>query len=435
MDFPGLSGIANLGNTCYMNSVLQCLSATDILNHYIRNIYFKDNLREGIKRLYIEKLKKKNKIIEVSHNVIKSKFKDSITYRLYQLFTVLWKCRSSLTPKYFKNSVDSHCKMFKGFQQHDAQEFLTALLDRIHDELKTNIDIEKYNLNDEFTEYMQNKIQLFNVLQNNTINQIHKQQLQEQLNKLISDNINKEVFLNGIEQRIKFLQKNHSIISDLFMGMYLSKIICANCNFISITYDPFNMLTLELCDSDMSMFTNLQDCINHFLKPEEVEYTCERCKIKTQAQKTLNIFSMPEKLIIHFKRFKFINGRSAKINSLIDFPLDNVYFHEIQDIHKTNEKMPYEIYGVVHHSGGTGGGHYIATTKNSLNFKWYEFNDSNVTELSNPKSIVDRTAYILFYQKKRVNTPYFQNNPTEQNLSDSENIMITDDDIDDLDIR
>ena len=55
----GICALENLGNTCYMNSVIQCLSATDILNHHIRNIYFKDYLREGIKRLYIEKLKKK----------------------------------------------------------------------------------------------------------------------------------------------------------------------------------------------------------------------------------------------------------------------------------------------------------------------------------------------------------------------------------------
>ena len=67
MEYPGLSGLNNLGNTCYMNSVLQCLSATDILNHHLRNIYFKDNLREGVKRLYIEKLKRD--IIDSSKNI------------------------------------------------------------------------------------------------------------------------------------------------------------------------------------------------------------------------------------------------------------------------------------------------------------------------------------------------------------------------------
>jgi ubiquitin C-terminal hydrolase len=422
MDFPGLSGIANLGNTCYMNSVLQCLSATDILNHYIRNIYFKDHLREGIKRLYIEKLKKKNKIIELQHNIIKSKFKDSITYRLYQLIIIMWKCRSSLTPKYFKSSVDMHFKTFKGFNQHDAQEFLNSVLDRIHDELKTNIIVDKYNLNNEFTNYVQIKLQLFTVLQENGDNMSdeQKQQINDELNYLIKENINKEVYLNGIEHKIKFLEKNkHSIISELFMGMYMSQVVCTNCKHISITYEPFNMLTLEICNSEMVMFNTLQECIDNFLKPEEVEYSCEKCKKKSKAQKKISIFNMPEKLIIHFKRFKFINGRSAKINSIIDFPFENVYFHEFQDI-CGQEKCPYELYGVVHHSGGTGGGHYIATTRNTLNFKWYEFNDSQVSLITNPKSIIDRTAYILFYQKKRINEPLYQENEL---IKENDNIM------------
>ena len=416
MEYPGLSGLTNLGNTCYMNSVIQCLSATDILNHYIRNIHFKDNLREGIKRLYIDKLKRKNKVIEVDHSILKSKFKDSVTYRFYQMIAVFWKCKSSFSPRGFKSAIDSHMKQFNGFKQHDAQEFLTALLDRIHDEIKTNIVVDKYNLTDEFQEYIIKKVSLFNQI-NGNISETDKQHFQMQLTQLLQENISKEIYLNGIEKIIKNIEKNHSIISDIFMGMYMSCVVCANCNFNSFTYEPFNMLTLEICDSNMNMFKNLHECISNFLKTESVEYTCERCKIKTLAQKTISIFSMPEKLIIHFKRFKFVNGRSAKINSIIDFPLDNIFFHEVQDIHK-KEKLPFELYGIVHHSGGTDGGHYIATTKNLLNHKWYEFNDSSVNEVTNPNTMIDRSAYILFYQKKRI-TESFDDGPKADSDIDS----------------
>lgn len=425
MDFPGLSGITNLGNTCYMNSVLQCLSATDLLNHYLRSIYFKINLREGVKRLYIDKLRKKNRIIELSHNVMKSKFKDSVTYRLYQLMSIMWNCRSSTTPKYFKSSFDSHCKTFKGYQQHDAQEFLLTLLDRMHDELKTDIEIDKYNFNDDYVKYIQYKVELFSQLNNPNLPEQQKQIIQQQINNLIQQNINKEIYLNGIDKKIDFLKKNHSIISDLFLGMYLNQIICSECKYNSFSYEPFNILTLEICDNNLSMFNNLQECLNNFLKPELVDYTCEQCKNKSKSQKIISIFSLPEKLIIQFKRFKFINGRSAKINSLIDFPLDNVDFKQFEN----NIHPPYELYGIVHHSGGTNGGHYVATTKNPINFKWYEFNDSNLQEINNPNRIIDRTAYILFYQRKRLTEPIFKeaeiSNVVDINslIADADNII------------
>ena len=322
-----------------------------------------------------------------------------------------------MSPRAFKSSIDSHLKQFSGFKQHDAQEFLTAVLDRLHDEVKSNIVIDKYNLSDEFQEYMIKKVSLFNQINSETIPESDKQHFQMQLTQFLQENISKEIYLNGVDKMIKSIEKNHSIISDIFTGMYMSNVVCANCNYNSFTYEPFNILTLEVCDTDMTMFKNLHECINNFLKAESVEYTCERCKIKTLAQKTISIFSMPEKLIIHFKRFKFVNGRSAKINSIIDFPLDNIFFHEVQDIHK-KDKLPFELYGIVHHSGGTDGGHYIATTKNLLNHKWYEFNDSSVNEVTNPNTMIDRSAYILFYQKKRI-TESFDDGPKADSDIDS----------------
>jgi ubiquitin carboxyl-terminal hydrolase 4/11/15 len=61
--------------------------------------------------------------------------------------------------------------------------------------------------------------------------------------------------------------------------------------------------------------------------------------------------------------------------------------------------MIYELYGVVNHYGSMGGGHYTAFCRNFLNNRWYEFDDSRVSEI-NPKSAVSESAYVLFYRRK-----------------------------------
>lgn len=398
MDFPGTSGITNIGNTCYMNSVLQCISATDILNYYIRSADFKANLAEGVKRLLVNKIKTSKKIIKVDKAILRGKFKDSITYRLYQVFTIMWKCNSIVTPHTFKKSLDLHCSKFKGCNQHDAQEFLIYILDRIHDEIKTDINVIKFNFDDSLIDYVRNKIEIMEQLK-----EVETEELKQKLEILVATNFDKEVYLNGIDKKTEFLKKNHSIVSELFLGMFMNEIQCSNCSFKSITYEPFNVLQLEICDSNMKLFDSLEQCINNFLKVEDVEYKCDRCSFTGNCKKKLTIFNIPEKLIIHFKRFKYISGRSVKLNNLVQFPKDNVYFHEISDVNKNGvNKLPYELYGVVHHMGGTDGGHYIATTRNPLNGVWYKFDDSNVTEINDDSFIISRSSYILFYQKKRI---------------------------------
>jgi ubiquitin C-terminal hydrolase len=59
----------------------------------------------------------------------------------------------------------------------------------------------------------------------------------------------------------------------------------------------------------------------------------------------------------------------------------------------------YELYGVCNHSGGALGGHYTSYVKNA-NEKWFHYNDTQVSEVGLPDSIVSPKAYCLFYRKK-----------------------------------
>eukprot|EP00607_Mallomonas_marina_P007685 CAMPEP_0182416114 /NCGR_PEP_ID=MMETSP1167-20130531/217_1 /TAXON_ID=2988 /ORGANISM="Mallomonas Sp, Strain CCMP3275" /LENGTH=110 /DNA_ID=CAMNT_0024588545 /DNA_START=929 /DNA_END=1261 /DNA_ORIENTATION=- len=61
----------------------------------------------------------------------------------------------------------------------------------------------------------------------------------------------------------------------------------------------------------------------------------------------------------------------------------------------------YDLYGVSEHSGGLGGGHYTAICRNFEDNKWYNFNDSHVSE-TDAASAVSTRAYVLFYERRGV---------------------------------
>ena len=135
------------------------------------------------------------------------------------------------------------------------------------------------------------------------------------------------------------------------------------------------------------------------LLDENNEWYCENCKKKQRAKKKLEIYNTPKILIIQIKRFNHVN----KINTKVDFPLKDLdlskYIISSDSIDK-NKSIKYDLFAVANHYGSLTYGHYTAFCKNSLNEKWYEYNDSSVCEISDLSRIVSSNAYVLFYRQK-----------------------------------
>jgi len=65
------------------------------------------------------------------------------------------------------------------------------------------------------------------------------------------------------------------------------------------------------------------------------------------------------------------------------------------------DNFSYDLFGISNHYGGLGGGHYTAYTKSPWkDGKWYQFDDSRVSGISNPKTVITESAYLLFYVRK-----------------------------------
>lgn len=216
---------------------------------------------------------------------------------------------------------------------------------------------------------------------------------------------------------VELLPFNNTILSSI-----LKEISFHDQIKLQIVFEPsikVEEIKLTICEPDRSHqnindvikkhFT-IQECFELFTREEKLdkenEWFCNKCKGHKQATKKMELYKLPEILILHLKRFKtarigsygslFFPAGSTKINSLVEFPIDEIDMEPF--CKKKNQKTKYQLIGVSNHFGEMGGGHYTAYCKNFFNKKWYEFDDARVSNCKIDE-IVSKAAYMLFYQK------------------------------------
>ena len=342
-----------------------------------------------------------------------------------------------------------------GLQNQGSTCYLNALIQSLFmtPEFRYNIFQWKYdnnihgNLKDSIPFQLQ---KLFYRLQN----PIRKIEQTVDLTKSFQWNNNEVYIQQDIEElcRVLFEAIEISIgtydnfINQLYRGNYQSIIQCLECNNKSVHEDFFLDLSLPI----LNMFENIHNkslgmALMNFIKPERLEkdnqYFCSKCNKKVDADKYMKFEKFPKILFIQLGRFYYdfqIDLRN-KLNNKVPFPLIlncNKYLKNYKDIeYNPNEDEDdkfclqyseelinkylnegpyvYELFSIVIQSGSANGGHYYAYIKSFEDNKWYNFNDSNVTEI-NVESIINvygndnvinknystsNTAYCLMYRK------------------------------------
>ncbi|KAI3376941.1 hypothetical protein L3Q82_000180 [Scortum barcoo] len=331
-----LTGLRNMGNTCYMNSILQCLCNTPAMAEYFNNNYY----LEDINRYNI--LGHKGEVAEEFGVIMKA------------LWAGLYKC---ISPRDFKITIGKINEQFAGYDQQDSQELLLFLMDGLHEDLNKADNRKRYK---------------------------------EEENDHLDDQTAADLAWN------KHKLLNESIIVALFQGQFKSTVQCLTCHRKSRTFETFMYLSLPLASTSKC---SLQDCLRLFSKEEKLtdnnKVFCRHCKAHRDSTKKLEIWKVPPIVLVHLKRFSYEGRWKQKLQTSVDFPLDSLDLSQYVIGPKHNLKR-YNLYGVSNHYGGLDGGHYTAYCKNGLKQRWYKFDDHEVSEIST-SSVKSSAAYILFY--------------------------------------
>jgi len=340
----GLTGLANVGNSCYLNSCMQIISHTYELSDFLSNGEYKNKL---------------------------NKLPDSIILLEWdKLRELMWSSNCIIAPNGFVKAIKQIANIkkrdiFTGYDQNDVQEFLLFIIDAFHNSLSREVEMK---INGE---------------------------MKNETDKLA------KVCYGMMKDMYK---KEYSEILNIFYGIHVSEIISNTRNeTLSARPESFSVLSLSIPTKENKATPTLYDCFDLYCESEMLSnangnaWYNEETKQKEDVKRKISFWSLPNVMIIDLKRWNGINT-NHKNHNIVDIPINNADFSKyVKGYNASSYK--YDLFGVCNHGGGTLGGHYTSYIKNA-NGNWYAFNDTSVRELKE-ENVITSQSYCLFYRKKK----------------------------------
>jgi len=339
---------SNIGNTCYINSILHILQNISLFTNYILNI---------------EHILKKKYIIENDEFLNKI-----IIYQLYGLLKLsLTNNNRKIKPYGFKLAISNKDDRWAEPDHHDSSEFFNFLINIIQEDIALK-NIKIYNLN------------VTNNISNNSYENI--------------------INLLGYDQWFK--SNEYSELTPMFNNQICNNIKCGFCGNINIKYELIITLDVAIPETSNNEIS-IYDCLDYYFTNQiEGTSTCDFCGMRCKKDNIMNLWKSSDILVITIKCFN--NNLEKKIKN-INYPINN--FDISKYINKSspfNNNNIYDLIGINIHlsllKNNINIGHYISYIKNFNNNKWYLYNDdSEPVELSED-NLITNNAYMLFYHRK-----------------------------------
>lgn len=340
----GKIGLTNIGNTCFMNSAIQCL-------------------------IHIPEIK--NLFINLNVAKIKQTKGHEISNKWVELVKALWNKEEtvvSIRPVTFykafcKYVISNGLDQFRGYGQNDVQEFIVLLFDILHESIKNKCTIS---------------------IRGN---------IQCDMDKCAFD---------AAKSWQNHFECGYSNVINLFYGQLKSSIVDVETDkTLSNSYDPICDFHLPIPE-DISMYEaadlvpDIYDCFELFCEEEELDDVFKFKNEEYNVKKQLQIWKFPKILMITIKRYDIMMRKNTQ---MIDFPLEDLDLSKFSSNYSASYPVKFDLVGVCNHVGGLQGGHYYAYCK-CEDDEWRQFNDKYVTNI-NKENVVTKDAYVLFYRAKQ----------------------------------
>ena len=351
ISYPHQAGLFNVGQSCYMNATIECLSnIKDLSNKLLR--------RYG------------------TFDIDKQPLCVSYSSLLYDLLHTKEK---SIRPILFKQIIGKLNPLFEGNHAADAKDLIFYIIETLHKELQTP-NPNKNNIEINFAQQ-----------------EIDAQNEQKMLKDFFAE-----------------FDSNKTIISDIFYGINRSIMKCNTCTNIKYSFQTFNLLIFPLRkikefkekNRSFKIFRGLDlNLYDAFLCEQEEEKLegenmiyCNNCRQLTPGIHKQDFYTLPPILIIILNRGKNNQdfNEEFRFDEILDFTDKNI-------VQNSNSYKKYYLGGIITHLGESGSsGHFIAYCRNNPNENFVCYNDDNVC----PVNVQDAMSAKISYEAMEKKTPY-----------------------------